>query len=412
MAQAGIPYQNVQGATINAFDPTQANSFLTNFNNAAPLYSTSVPNTEEQADNLTAAYQYLSDPKNQATEDAENGAGWSQYMLGQLQSDIKEQQNLVGLNQAEGTQTTASQNITQAQQLVSDIQNTQDPSKILGYAQQLQQLGVVDANTIKAMQNAYSDFGTANSPAWGTWGTTGTSVSDKLRSTFGTAINNGLTTLQTNLTNQQPGINTAENNVLQNFTLNSPDYAAAQGQIQNYYGIDANGNPIQGDTTGQVQQSQTQANQDIYQQAYQLKQQINQQANQVGATSSGERTKALGNASSQAATQAASVYEQNATAAQQAINSYNQQVQQQQAAQQAEENSVKSGTIGNLFDSGTQSNISALQQNQEQTNTTNQQSAENALKQEQQNSSLWNGIANAAGTGLGTIAAVATGGAI
>lgn len=395
---APSPYQDVTGATIDAFNPANAGNFLNNFNDASVLYSSSEPNTEEQANNLIAAYQYLSDPANQATEDAENGQGWSQNMLGQLQNDISEQQNLVQLNQGNNTQQTASTNYSQAQQIIQQIQNNPkgDPANIVTLAQQLVPLGVISQDQVNDLSKEFQML--AKTP-----GSTGTLDTTALTNNLSPLINTGLQKLQQNLTNSGTALNPLENNVIQNFTLNSPDYAAAQSQLQNYYGIDANGNPIAGDTTGQVQQLQNTANSDIYQQAYQLKQAINNQASQVGASSSGQRTRALGNVSSQAAENSANAYEQDAQNAQQAIDAYNTQVQQQQAAQQNEVNSVKSGAIGDLFGSTTQANIGAYNQNANAANQTNETQAQNQLTQDQQNSSLWNGILKGVGTGIGAI---------
>ena len=94
-------------ASDNLFNPAQANNFYNNFNYASVEYSANQTNDEQRLNDLITAYQYLNDPANQQALDAENYAGFSQYMLQQLQSDITEQQNLVQYTGAVSSQTNA-----------------------------------------------------------------------------------------------------------------------------------------------------------------------------------------------------------------------------------------------------------------------------------------------------------------
>jgi hypothetical protein len=179
------------------------------------------------------------------------------------------------------------------------------------------------------------------------------------------------------------------------------------GQLAGFYGVDQNGNPIAGDNNGQVQIAQGEAGQDIYHQAAQQRQQLNQGANNLGANSSGERTLALGNVTANAANNASQIYQQDADAAESAINNYNQQLQQQNNATKAEERSVIGGGLSNLMNGSTQSAISSYEQNQNATNQANLTNNENAINTAKQNSTLWNNIGSDVGEGAGAIAGTA-----
>jgi hypothetical protein len=419
-------YQNVTDQpSVDTFNPNQANNFLTNFNDLAVDYSSNADTDEEQANNLIQAYQYLSNPANQAAEDAENGQGWSQTMLAQLQGDITEQTNLA--------------NYYSGNALPQDVGNLETQVGNIGAVASLGQInqqqllqGLLDirtgnnntssaqyANTIvNAIENSNSPM--ALNAAGGTMG--GSQVNESnvqdLTNKIKTDPNTGdvLNWITAYVNTAQQGYqqlqqlqqtqNTQQNNILQGFTLGQAPVSAQVGQLANFYGVDQNGNPISGDN-GQVQIAQGQAGQDIYQQAAQQRQQINQSANNVGANSSGERTLALGNVTANAANNAAQIYQQDANAAEQAINNYNQQLQQQNNATKAEETSVIGGGLSNLMNGSTQANLSAYEQNQNATNQQNLTNNENAINTAKQNSSLWNNIGSDIGQGVGDIAGVA-----
>lgn len=426
--------------SVATFNPSQANDFLTNFNDLAVNYTTNVNTDEEQANNLIQAYQYLSDPANQATEDAENGAGWSQAMLTELQADITEQVNLAnyyggnatpqdvgnletqvgnvgnltgitlpsqsqlqniinayanvgaGENQVAVSSFGVNSNQTVEQyvnSLVSAIQNSSSPmantaaNAAAGTTAQGYQLGATPGNIAQHLN------GSANWDATANW----------IYAYIQTAQQgyNQLQQLQTTQENQQ-------NAILQDFTLGQAPVTAQTNELAQYYGVDQNGNPIAGDTGGQVQIAQGQAGQDIYQQAAQQRQQINQAAVTGGASSSGERTLALGNVTAQASNDAAQIYQQDADAAEQAINNYNQELQTQNAQTQSEENSIIGSGLDNLMSSSTQAAIASDEQNQNATNEQNLTNNENAINTAKQNSSLWNNIATDVGEGVGAVA--------
>ena len=263
-------YQNVNGATVNQFDPTQANSFLQNFSNVLPLYSTNTANDQQQANNLIMAYQYLSDPANQQAEDAQNGAGWSQSMLGQLQGDITEQTNLAnyyGGNatpQAIGTFTTN----------LGNVGNLTNMSVPLANQQQLQQMIKLNANgmgsqtlsatnimpgsqltisdylnqIVSAIQSSNSPMAiqAANQAAGNAKGfELGADPGNIGGHINGSADDNAAANwIYSYITSAQQGAqqlaqlqgtqNTQQNAILQGFTLGQAPVAAQQAQIENY----------------------------------------------------------------------------------------------------------------------------------------------------------------------------------
>lgn len=436
-------YQNVQGATIGAYDPTNPNAFLNNFNQAATLYSTNGANDQAQANNLIQAYQYLSNPANQATEDAANGAGYSQAMLQNLQNDITEQVQLANYYGGNATP----QQVGALQTQVGNVGsltgfNLSDLNpQILAAAivannigdgnQTMSKLGLINGNQstvsdyvnglVQAIQNSNSPqaLTAANQAAGNTaqgfqLGATPGNIGEHINgSADPTATANWIYSYvqaaqqgNQQLQQLQATANTEQNNIVQDFTLNNAA-PYQQAQLENFYGIDANGNPIAGDTNGQVQLAQGQAGQDIYQQAYQQRQNINQQANNAGANSSGQRQVALGNIVSQASQNAASIYQQDANAAEMAINNYNQQLQSTNQQQQSIENQIKGSDLANLMSTATQGNINSYDTNavaqNEQALTNNSQ----AINTAKQNSSLWNNIGQDIGQGVGQVAGVA-----
>lgn len=439
-------YQNIQGDTLgaaNVYNPTDPNAFLSNFNDIAPLYSTSGANDEEQANNLIQAYQYLSDPANQATEDAENGAGYSDNLLTQLQSDITEQQQLAnyyggnatpadvggletsvgnvgsvtGLNPSDYTQ----QNINAALDAMNSGNGSQTMSK----------LGVINGNQstasdfinnlVGAIQNSNSPMAISaanqaagNSAQGFQLGATPGNIGEHINgsadlgatatwlASYVQSAQQGYSQLQ----QLQNTANTEQNNIIQDFTLPSAG-AYQQTALQNFYGIDQNGNPIAGDNTGQVQEAQGQAGQNIYQQAYQQRQNINQQANNAGASSSGQRQLALGNVASQASQNASNIYQQDANAAETAINNYNQQIQTSNQQQNALVQQVQGGNLNSLMGTSTQNAINSYDTSAQANNAQSLTNNSTAIDTTKQNSTLWNNIGQEVGTGVGQAAGTA-----
>lgn len=415
--QTYSPIANV--ASDNLFDPTQANNFFGNPNDASVLYSADLTQDQQRFNDLVSAYQFLQDPNNQSTLDQQNYAGYSQYLLGQLQNDLTEQQNLVSVAQGQNNVNTNATTSNYVGSMLNAIAsgnggnygqiNTGQMKDLASWLQQNPQLN----QTVNIKTN-YGNFNQTlsnliNFVAGGGQGINMNDISNAMN-------NNGITTqalglIQTNLANAQKNLGPLQNAATQGFTLNAPDYAHAQQQLQNYYGIDANGNPIAGDN-GQVQQATQQANNDIYQTAFNLKNQINGAANRYGVASSGERKQALGTVNDQATKQAAQAFSNAANSALKNIGQYNQQVQQEQAQQNALTNDVKGSNLASLFGNSTQNAINAYNTQTGTQNQNNLQNAQNQIQQQSANTDFLNSLFSGGGQAIGQLAGTAIGGLI
>ena len=390
--------------TTSTFDPTQANAFYSNPNDLSVNYGTGTTQTEQQFNDLLAAYNYLMDPANQAALDQSNYAGYSQYVLGQLQTDLAEQQNVANYNQGQGTATSTADAYQAANTAYTNAMNTSSAEDFLTYANQ------IGGGAATAVQQVYNYVKSLPAFAQGT--ISGAQLIGMMQNALKQSAPAQLNALQTANLNANSALNPLGAAVTNNFALNSPDYQHAQQMLQNYYGIDANGNPIAGDKTGQVQLANQAADQDLYQVAYNLKNQINQKATQLGVGSSGQRQQALGGVNQQVINQQAQRYQQSAQDALNNIDSYNQNVQNEQAQQNSLVNNVKQGQISNLFNNSTQQQINAYNNQANTQNQTNLQNAQSQIQQQAANTDFLNSLFGAGGQALGGIAGTATGGLI
>lgn len=394
MAQTYTPISDAP-ITTN-FNANSANDFYSNPNDLSVQYTQGLPEAQTQFNDLVAAYQYLQDPNNQAALDQAEYAGYSQYVLGQLQGDLKEQQNLVNLDQAQTQQS----NNAAIYQIVSQNPTSLTPDQI---AQVQSILPNVNVNGLQGGDNNINSPLVAIAEAMGINTNMGgnytpSNYANFVQSSILPGIQQNL--LQQNQTLQTNTLNPAQNSVLQDFTLYSPDYGHSEQVLQNYYGIDANGNPIPG-VNGQVQTSVAAANQDLYQTAYNLKNNINALASNYGVANSGERQNALGKVSDTAAQQAGSNYQQAANQALKNISAYNNDVQGDQSNQNALKVQATNNGLTSLFGNSAQSAINAYNAGTKTQDQSNMSNAENQLQSQQANSSLLNSLFGQAGNAVG-----------
>ena len=403
-------------ASDNLFNPAQANNFYNNFNDASVEYSANQTNDEQRLNDLITAYQYLNDPANQQALDAENYAGFSQYMLQQLQSDITEQQNLVQYTGAVSSQTNAANTVNNLNAIMSTMKN--DPTNMTAgdwgaVLQALQSTG----------QNPNLQF-SANGTNWNADAITlinnalqnnnkGQNAS-VLANIASNLLNNGALTnaIGAITTQAQTAVDNAANPVLQGATINNPDYTQEQNAVNTYYqGTDTTNGGLY-DPNSAVYQAVAPATSSIYNDVYNIKNDINTQAAQTGVMNSGERQLSLSNTQGAGQKAALAVVQSAQDQAKAAEANEAANIQSQQAQQTNLQNDLTGGGIQNLFSTATNQDVNAYNAQTGAQNTQNEANNENAINTAENSNNLENEIFGQAGSALGTLGETALTGAL
>ncbi len=406
-----LPSQVSGIASDNLFNPASANSFYNNFNDASVNYSADQTQEGQRLNDLIAAYTYLQDPTNQTALDQENYAGFSQYMLQQLQADVTEQNNLVQYGTAQTNYTTAQGTASWLSGIWGNISqgNNEDAGSWGGLTQALQASNInptvqftyngsnFNSDVLSLESFFVNNNDTGGLLALGKAMGASSAVTNQINSAINFAANNA-----------QTAMNTAGATAVNGAVVNSPDYNQEQNAVTTYYqGNDATGGGINDPNSAVYQAIQpaieTGAN-SIYDQVYNIKNDINTQAAQTGVMNSGERQAALSNTQG-AGQQAAQAVAQSAMdQAKSAEAAEAQSIQSQQATQTNLQNDLTGGTLENLFSTATGNSVNAYNAQTGAQDTENIANNEQSINTAQNSLNLQNAIFGQAGNAIGTAA--------